>query len=131
MGASSFMVIGFGKTAKSAFNILKRDALCMHGADGYSGTIAEKTDFRMITPPMGVMDSNLEAVNVLVEDALNDWPGEAGNEYYEWIWKTFRKIENKWGKAGCIKLAGSAREVACLMHGMHGNAWIFFGFSPS
>lgn len=44
-GASDFIVTAQGKTAEEAFHNAKRDA---PGRDGYSGTIAEVSDFKMI-----------------------------------------------------------------------------------
>ena len=42
MGASEYMNIAQGKTAKEAFDKLVAQAQWEHGHGGYSGTIAEK-----------------------------------------------------------------------------------------
>lgn len=48
MGAYEFFTESEGRTANEAFNSARDEALYRHGHDGYSGTIAEKSDFVMI-----------------------------------------------------------------------------------
>ena len=43
MGAVTFEVLAFGKTADDAFRNAVEDAKDMHGHGGYTGTIAEKS----------------------------------------------------------------------------------------
>jgi hypothetical protein len=83
MGASDFCVKGSGKTAKEAFNAAVEDARYEHGHSGYTGTIAEKDSFKMISVPDGI-DPVEYAYQLLEED--DD------------------RIADKWGSAGCIKL---------------------------
>lgn len=53
MGASSFVVIAEGPTAKEAFGNATDDARHQYGNGGYTGSSAEKNDFRMIQLPPG------------------------------------------------------------------------------
>lgn len=48
MGAAEFHVRALGMTAGEAFAFAREDALKEHGSRGYTGTIAEKTGFRML-----------------------------------------------------------------------------------
>lgn len=96
MGACTFRKIAIGKTAKEAFGNAVDDARYEHGHGGYTGTIAEKHSFTMITCPADVEPA-----------AYADQLIENGD----------RRIEDKWGPAGCIKLDG--------------DRYLFFGWASS
>ena len=49
MGATTFHTFGYGKTPQEAFNAAKAAAQPESGHGGYSGTIAEKRSFRLVT----------------------------------------------------------------------------------
>ena len=83
MGASEFMCTGHGATAKEAFAALTEEYRHEFGHGGYSGTIAEKREFVMISVPAG-KDPQEFAGELLEEDK--------------------HPICDKWGPAGCIKL---------------------------
>ena len=83
MGAETFFRAAEGRTADEAFRTAKEDARHMHGHGGYSGTIAEKTNFTLIFVPLG-------------KD-----PRDFANELID---SDDRRISNKWGPAGCIAL---------------------------
>ena len=51
MGAYEFTSYGFGKDAGVAFDACVRQAQWEFGHGGYTGTIAEKDDFRLLPPP--------------------------------------------------------------------------------
>jgi hypothetical protein len=53
MGANEFRNRKSAKTADEAFRILVKEARYEDGHGGYTGTIAEKTDFRMEPPRAG------------------------------------------------------------------------------
>lgn len=84
MGANQFQVTVQGKTAKEAFKKAREEAEYEYGHGGYTGTIAEKSDFLMITCP-----KKNKTVNDYIYDLF-----EEGDE----------RIDSKWGPAGCIKL---------------------------
>lgn len=54
MGACEYenIVHGFG-TAREAFDYITKEARYQHGHGGYTGTIAEKSSFRMVHVPDG------------------------------------------------------------------------------
>lgn len=83
MGACTFMTTGRGKTAAEAFSTACEDDRHQNGAS-YSGGIGMKRSFTMITAPAGIKPS--EYANKLLDD--DD-----------------RRVKDKWGPAGCIKLA--------------------------
>lgn len=87
MGAQTFVTSGRGKTAADAFDAAVRDARYAYGHGGYTGTIAEKNAFRVITPPAGV-DPEAYAHALL--------NGEETTRALD--------IDDKWGPAACIDL---------------------------
>lgn len=85
MGAESFIVKWKGKTAKAAFEAIVEETLHWEGHGGYTGTIAEKSEFVVIDLP-----DNQDA-----------------EEYAESLMDACdARINDKWGPAGCIKLPG-------------------------
>lgn len=80
MGAEQFFVKRKGKTAKEAFDEAVADAQYEEGHGGYTGTIAEKNEFKEVFP--------------------NE--GESAKECAERHSDT--TFDDKWGPAGCIKL---------------------------
>ena len=94
MGTIDFETISKAKGAKSAFNKAVKESRNIHGTGGYSGTIAEKSSFVMINVPVG-------------ED-----PYKYANKLLD---KDDPQIADKWGPAGCIKVAD--------------GEFLFFGFA--
>ena len=71
-----------GKTPQEAFTAARERAQHEHGHGGYTGTIAEKRSFRVLTAPAGT-------VNVC------DWAQgllDTGDP----------RLDDKWGPAGCV-----------------------------
>lgn len=77
MGACDFTVTAQGDTAQEAFRNAVADAQHEYGHGGYSGTIAEKSEFVIV---------QLEP--------------EAAHDYDQWP----DSVQDKWGPAGAIKL---------------------------
>ena len=84
MGATTFMTKARGKSPAAAFNEAVERALYLHGHAGYTGTIAEKYEFTVITPPPDGTTAEQYARDLLDE-------GDP-------------RIDDKWGPAGCIKI---------------------------
>jgi len=83
MGADSFFTVAQGKNAKEAFRRAKENAQYEYGHRGYTGTIAEKDTFVMMSEKaLPEREANTLA------DKLLDHP----------------KVVDKWGPAGCIPL---------------------------
>lgn len=81
MGANTFMVAVCGENAKDAFNEACDSARYEYGHGGYTGTIAEKTNYVSISLPHG-MDAESYARKLIDNDDS--------------------RIFDKWGPAGCI-----------------------------
>ena len=90
MGATDFINFGVGSDAKEAFSTLVSSAKYENGHGGYTGTIAEKSSFVMITPPSTVDVSDKRQVRDYIDTLLDDDESS---------------ISDKWGPAGCIKTA--------------------------
>ena len=102
MGAQSFEQTGKGKTAQEAFSQAVEEAAYEHGHGGYTGTLAEKHEFNLITPRAG------EAPEDCVDRLEADYGQTPG------VWNPYA---DKWGPAGCIKTGD--------------NEWLFFGSASS
>lgn len=87
MGACDFWTIAEGASAQAAFEAAQRRARHDHGHAGYTGTIAEKSSFTLLTPPDGE-DASAFARRLLDE-------GDP-------------RVDDKWGPAGCVKTADGA-----------------------
>lgn len=83
MGAESFTNRAKGTSAAKAFDAVVQQALYDHGHAGYSGSIAEKSEFVMILLPEG------RKAQEYAEELINK-----GDE----------RVDDKWGPAGCIDL---------------------------
>jgi hypothetical protein len=86
MGARTFYTIGTGINAKSAFDKAVEHAKYEHGHGGYSGTIAEKTYFIVLSKPASM--------------ALQDYLSATG----------YNAVYDKWGPAGCVELVDKEAE---------------------
>jgi hypothetical protein len=96
MGADSFTYKIKGKNAKTAFMNAVAEARYDHGHSGYTGTIAEKNDYVMIPLPEG--KDPLKYAYELIDDAD-------------------KRIDDKWGPAGCFDLGN--------------GEYFFFGWASS
>lgn len=85
MGAYEFYTSASGETAEDAFAEAVSNAQNYYGSGGYTGTIAEKTEFVMVSQiPMTVSDGQAMARKLIDESDP--------------------RIIDKWGPAGCIPL---------------------------
>ena len=99
MGANTFFQTADGKTPKKAFIAACKDAAYDYGHSGYTGTLAEKESFIMISDK--IFDS-LEEAESLADKLIDD-----GDE----------RIDDKWGPAGCLKFKTKTGEVKFLFFG--------------
>lgn len=101
MGAETFSQVARGKTADEAFRAATEEARYNYGHAGYTGTIAEKHDFIMLT----VSPERLEEIK------KSNWYEFS---YDDPLWK---RVDDKWGPAGCIDLKD--------------GSFLFFGWASS
>jgi hypothetical protein len=113
VGAQEFFQIGRGKTPQEAFDSAHDQAAYDYGHAGYTGTLAEKGGFTMITVPPGIPPKRY--ARLLVENALEDplITPELKPKFRE----DFIEVDDKWGPAGCIKL--------------NEGEYLFFGWASS
>lgn len=90
MGANTFFEIAEGVSARQAFEDLVEQAQHEHGHGGYTGTIAEKSEFTLI-PGKYENDQDAERAAIAMIDT-ND-----------------PRVDDKWGPAGAIALPGEGR----------------------
>lgn len=98
MGANTFSDVVIAKNAQEAFRQAVEEAQYDHGHAGYTGTIAEKHDFRMISCPAGVEPSEFahDAINYGLGDDEEKSPHDVALRIAHDI------VDDKWGPAGCI-----------------------------
>lgn len=100
MGASEFAIESKGKTAAEAFRTATEEARWECGNAGYTGTIAEKSKFKMVTPRVG--ETTEQCIERCTEDPHHFSSDNAG-------------------PAGCIDL-GPGEEPAT-------RRFVFFGWA--
>lgn len=93
MGAQTFRVNVFGKTAQAAYDEAVRQAHYEYGHAGYTGTIAEKEGFVVIEAPGGDAEAFVDAV-------------ESGMDETRFAGAVFARAakihDDKWGAALCV-----------------------------
>lgn len=98
MGAVDFYTEGEGPTLQKAFNKAVEEAQYEHGHGGYTGTIAEKQSVKLV----GTVDSTEQAHELAYKLIEDEDP----------------RVDDKWGPAGAIQIAGT-------------NKYLFFGNASS
>lgn len=93
MGAQTFRVNVFGKTAQDAYNEAVQQAHYEYGHAGYTGTIAEKDGFTIVEAPNGLAEAFVDAVESGADEA-----GFAGAAFE----KAVKIHDDKWGPALCV-----------------------------
>lgn len=106
MGASSFIVEASGKTVNAAFARATEQARYERGHGGYTGTIAEKNAFTLITIPASYTPAR-------EQDRTDERRPAAYADHL--INEDDDRVCNKWGPAGAIDLGG--------------EKWLFFGWA--
>ena len=103
MGADIFYTFGSGKTAQEAFAAAREHEAWEHGHGGYTGSLAEKSDFTTIGTVVLSEADAYDLADRLIHDADP-------------------RIDDKWGPAGCIEVAS----------GVNGTRrFLFFGWASS
>lgn len=94
MGAETFVTFSEGDTAEKAFFNAVQQAQYDHGHAGYTGTIAEKYEFKLVDAPENVADMNHREVedHIMSLFRFDNEPGERP------FW------DDKWGPAAGMKV---------------------------
>jgi len=99
MGAAEFYDVGGGASVSEAFNSLVEDARYEYGHGGYTGTIAEKTDYKSASSQ--VFDSY---------DAAYEFANKKMDELDHWC-------NDKWGPAAYVSFKDSKGNKKYLFFG--------------
>ena len=118
MGGQSFFNIGIGKTPNEAFNHLSEEARYQHGHGGYTGTIAEKPGFQLLSTPPGVAALDMAkwvASYVPREYRDEPWNKNWKKEYPDTLESQIRRSHeiwsDKWGPALAYEIKGEELEA--------------------
>lgn len=98
MGSTSFKEVASGADPQAAFSAARDDARHMHGWGGYSGSLAEKDDFEVITYKPLMLNEAFALADRLMVDCDP-------------------RIDDKWGPAGMIPLLNTGVDdlVTCTI----------------
>lgn len=102
MGATNFMCVGGGMSAQEAFQDAREYALHENGHGGYTGTVAEKSSFRIVE----CSDLSEDGIVNLCKTIMDD----------ESHW-----AQEKYGPAACIEIVKP--------EGKHTGRYLFFGMA--
>jgi hypothetical protein len=134
MGAGRFRVWGAGKTPQDAFSALVRQAQHEHGHGGYTGTIAEKHSFKLLTPPPGVAALDFVRWVVAAEQCEgNDCPAEVPPEYLQAVMRAAGVSDDKYGPAAAVEIKDKELEALRAKYPrdfpVGERAFVFFGWA--
>jgi phage I-like protein len=87
-----------GRTAEEAFAAAVEEARYMHGHRGYTGTIAEKSEFAVVKVPPGIDAENFIAA--ILGDETDD---EAMKDCVAELSRAREIADDKWGPAACVQ----------------------------
>lgn len=104
MGAEQFVTTARGKNAQDAFSRAIEQAQYDHGHSGYTGTIAEKSEFVKINR---TVDSLADAKDIA----------------WDLLDKDDARISDKWGPAGCLYVGKDGASGLKI--------YVFFGLASS
>lgn len=154
MGATEFQVTQFGKDAADAFQKAVDEARHDHGHEGYTGTIAEKSEFIEVELPARVSvekalawaglasEHDIEVDNASMYDKW-DQPKRAKaarklaaaaerkipKQHRELAWKLAEIMDDKWGPALCLRVTGKMVRPMRERYGVKGRRGDFFVFA--
>jgi hypothetical protein len=115
MGAEEFETTGIGDTAGKAFSNAVGEARYEYGHGGYTGTIAEKSDFVEATYTNG--NEDVWDLVEYIKDAAGGDIAAVPTQYRDWAAKYARYYDDKWGPAVCLHIKD--------------NQYLFIGWASS
>jgi hypothetical protein len=127
MGARDFCNVGISPTVERAFWEQVTRALIEHGADGYTGSIAEKYEFVLVPKPQQFTAAQIAHWAFGWEESAGGTMTEVPIVAHEIVASMASLIRDKWGPAIALEMARSEVEVE-VTEGQ--NADLFFGSSP-
>ena len=93
MGAERFITFAGGSSAAVAFKTALRSAHRDYGTAGYTGTIAEKSEFQFVDPPENLKELNHYQLETWIKEKMDNID-----------YKDPPFWDDKWGPAACMKV---------------------------
>ena len=122
MGATTFYDVVKGSSAKDAFEKAVEEAQYEYGHGGYTGTIAEKDSFVMITPPFKATITVTPEMTTTEIKALTREVRKLFMDYAEQLIEdSDSRVDDKWGPAGCLEIKPSTKDSD--------GEYLFFGWA--
>lgn len=137
MGASRFLTVGVGKTPQDAFTRLVQTARHQSGRGGYSGTIAEKSEFILLPLPPGIaaLDMTLWVQRYMdPEDRYPEYKALYPASLEREVRDAKKKSYDKYGPAAAYEIKGEeleALKARDIRVGPGERAFVFFGYAAS
>lgn len=114
MGAEEFYTEGHGVDVNEAFDLAREQAIIDYGSRGYTGTLAEKDNFVIIT---SMIFDTAEDAKGWARALLFNGPSHSPDE---------STVHSKYGPAGAVRFGLSEGEEDDGL-----QRWLFFGVAPS
>lgn len=122
MGATTFYDVVSGENAGDAFTKAVKGAKFQYGSRGYTGTIAEKDEFTMISLPFVISQGfTTEMTTSEIKNKLKELKKFAMNYAEGLIAESDSRVDDKWGPAGCIELITPTNDLP--------GSYLFFGWA--
>lgn len=124
MGSTSFITVGYGRTAEEAFCRSSEQALWEWGHNGYTGTIAEKYDFVLAPLPSGATAREvIDTLDARDEERLLGWYSKQDVRRY------VEAYEDKRGPAVVVQASDEEAETHRKSFGVDDTQkiWVFGG----
>lgn len=141
MGASEFFTVSLGRNPHEAFDKARKEAQYLYGHGGYTGTIAEKGEFKYLGEigtahwqklPEWYERAHAKRDRESPKERLPGKPIPA--KYRELIEKTVDIYDDKWGPAVCFQVTGSIVPTIKAELGRKGTmdkVYVFCGWARS
>lgn len=114
MGAEEFYTEGYGASVQDAFDLAREQAKHEHGHSGYTGTLAEKDNFVILT---SMIFDSAEDAKGWARALLFNGPSHSPDE---------STVHSKYGPAGAVRFGLSEDEEDDGL-----QRWLFFGVASS
>lgn len=136
MGAAPFRNWSTGKTPEEAFSNVVANMRQQVGYGGYSGTIAEKRSFKLLTPPPGVAALDFAKWVVKSEPSSSGLSKDVPAQYVRPVLEAAEISDNKYGPAAAVEVKGEelkalqARKTQNYPIPEGHRVFFFFGWAP-
>ena len=129
MGGEFFTTQATGIIAADAFSeaVSRAQYECGHG--GYTGTIAEKREFRLFHVPEGMsLDEFIDLTQS--PESMRSRVVPLSDKVQAYIKDCAKVVNDKWGPCGCVQLP-SGESIKTTDEKMPKNTYVFYGWASS